>query len=179
MEIGPYFNFSSEDFGEFAAMIKNGDVRQHLLDQGSFKGQIQLIQTQNMILSSFSMSRKILQQGRSSSGFITFLIWNVDSDASLYWKFHKMDNSSLPVVWQKEHHSITEAGFNGLPVSFNENFLKQYCSENNKRHLVKMLEVQQLFKVDEVKLSQIRNKIKHIFSSDPEKLSIQEIKSQS
>jgi len=153
-------SFKSWDFDEFATLLKNANVENKLLDSGAFIGNVNLVSTRRVVVSHFSMNRKIVQEGAGIPGFITFVIW--EPRYFLNWRNHIMEKGTIGILWKNEHHSITGAGMNGFPVTVEENFFLDRCNNNGYPEIADMLKRKEIIQVSESALQEIR---KIVFSA--------------
>lgn len=154
------FYYTSEDYDEFGAMLKVAFVEEKLLEPGSFKGIVNTISTSHVIVSNFKINKKVLQIGTGAPGYVTFTIW--DPDFSFNWRKHEMKSGMIGILWNKEHQSVTGAGFNGLPISIEESYFKEICQNRGYTELFDKLKKSEVLYVSELHLKQIRKLVKSV-----------------
>ena len=118
-------NFS--DFDEFCTNALNWDLDYRQLEAGSFTGDLLTFGNQNTIFSRAKLGRRMLQQGTSPQGLITFgLLANQKSN--IYWRNIDISANSLFIFPPGgELHSISQSDFDVLVVSLTEEKLNQVC----------------------------------------------------
>ncbi|MDN3641296.1 helix-turn-helix domain-containing protein [Lutimonas halocynthiae] len=146
--------FSSHHYDEFSDMFTVAQVEEKILESGAFYGKVAIVKTPNVMLNSFEINRKVLQLGTGVPGFITFTIW--DPKTAFTWKRHEMKKGMIGVIWNNEHQSVTGSGFNGIPVSVEENFFTSLCQIKGHSELIDKLKKEELLHVDESKLEELR-----------------------
>ena len=155
-------DYSSTDYSNFTEVIKNANVDEEILESGSFKGTIRMVCTSHLVVSSFNISKKVLQIGTGSSGYITFVIG--DPAVLFNWRKIEMTNGVMGILWKNEHLSVTGAGFNGLPVSIDENYFIKYCRLRGYPQLAEDLRRKEVIIGSEDSLNEIRQLIKIVTS---------------
>lgn len=153
----------SSDFDEFAAMIGNAHIEEHLLEQGVFQGQINQVASSHVLISQFTMNRKMLQVGASIPGYITFVIWN--PTRLVHWRNQEMTRGMVGVLWNKEHHSITGSGLIGFPVSIEENFFMNCAKSKGYADLIDKLRSSEVLRVNDDKIQKVRDLIMFIVNN--------------
>lgn len=154
------FNYYSEDYDEFGTMLKVAYVEEKLLEAGPFKGTVNIVSSPHVDLCHFEISNKVLQVGTGSPGYITFTIW--DPSVSFNWRKHKMKQGMIGVLWNREHESVTGAGFEGLPLSIEENFFKNYCQKKGFPELISFLIKKEVLFIPEAHLIKIRQLVRFV-----------------
>lgn len=150
----------STDIDEFAIMLKNVNVENKLMETGSFRVNMSLVETSKVRLCQFEMNRKIIQRGVRAPGFVTFLIW--DDRFSLNWRKKILSKNQIAVLWNREHYSLSEAGIIGLPISVEENFLIQCLEIKGYPEMVSKLKNTDSLTVSKPLLKNLRYKISSI-----------------
>ncbi len=156
-----FFNridFNSSDYDEFGYMLKVAFVEEKLLEAGSFTGVANIVTTSHVIICNFEVNKKVLQIGTGIPGYITFIIW--DPKVSFSWRKNEMKDGMIGVLWKNEHQSVTGTGFNGLPISIEENFFFKLCQIKGYPELIHQLKKSELFHVSKSSLIKIRNLLK-------------------
>ena len=152
--------YSCEDYDEFGAMLRVAHVEEKLLESGSFNGYAKIVLSPNVIVSNFKINKKVLQIGTGAAGYITFTIW--DPNFLFNWRKHEMKEGMMGVLWKNEHQSVSGAGFNGLPISVEENYFKEICQNAGYTELFDKLKKREVLQVSEFHLKQIRNLVKFV-----------------
>lgn len=150
--------YTSENYDEFAANLNKANIEEKLLEPGDFKGYANSVITSNVIISNFKINKKVLQIGTGAPGYITFLIW--EPNVLFSWRNHSMNKGMIGVLWEKEHQSISGAGFNGYPISVKFNYLMETLQNRGYTELLDKLQNIETINVSEVDLIQIRELIK-------------------
>ncbi len=68
------FQYSSDDYDEFGAMLKVANVEVKILEPGIFRGYLELISTKYLTIGFFETNKKVLKLGTDRNGYITFTI---------------------------------------------------------------------------------------------------------
>lgn len=152
--------YCSEDYDEFGSSLQNANLEQKLLEPGHFKGSANIVITPNVIVSNFKINKKVLQIGTGTPGYITFVIW--DPSVLFSWRKHDMTKGMIGVLWENEHHSVTGAGVNGLPISVKEDCFKEICHNSGHSLLIDKLKNSEALHVSEIHLKQIRKLVKFV-----------------
>jgi len=153
-------SYNSEDYDEFGALLPNANVQEILLESGPFIGTGNFVQTPNIIVGNFKSSRKVLQVGTDTPGYITFLIWN--PNIFFNWRKYDMNKGMMGVLWKNEHHSVTGADLNGLPISIEENYFEKICQNTGYIELYDKLKKSEILYVSEIHLNPIRNLVQYV-----------------
>ena len=141
-------------------MLKNANVEERLLESGSFKGTVSSIFTSSIVISRFDINKKVLQLGTGAPGYITFVIWEPNTLFS--WRKLEMKKGMIGILWNKEHQSVTGAGFKGLPISVEEKYFTKLCHNKGYPDLVKKLSKREVLYVSESSLDEIRRLVELI-----------------
>ena len=112
------------DFDRFANIVKQGDIEHIQLSVGRFNGTLQQVMYGPVILSRHAMNQTILQRGQGIEGYTTFLIpGNMRQD--FIWRKSQLKGNVIGILKSGlEHNCITKQNFYGLPVSIENNYLK-------------------------------------------------------
>ena len=156
-------DFSSNDFDEFAPMLKNANIEVNLMETGLFHGAGKTVASSNIFVSQFSINKKVLQLGASLPGHITFIVW--DPTKYFHWRNHELKNGMLGLLWNNEHRSITNANLVGLPITINEQYFLECCQFKGYSNLIRKLKNSDLLIVNESKLIKIRQLVLRITQS--------------
>ena len=149
--------FSTNDFDDFATLIKNGNVENVLLDPGPFHATIDVLLTPRLIVSRFTQSRGFFQKGHGSPGYISFLLWKPGHEFK--WRNYTLTEGHIAVVWGIEHVALVGNGFEGYPVSINEEYFISECKQRGLKDLLKVFTTESLFTVPKAGLQQVRDEI--------------------
>ena len=152
--------YNSEDYDEFGALLPNANVEEILLESGPFIGTGNFVQTPNLILGNFKSSRKVLQVGTGTPGYITFLIW--DPSILFSWRKYDLKKGMIGVLWKNEHQSVTGANLKGLPISIEEKYFEKICQNSGYTELFDKLKKSEILYVSETYLIQIRNMVEYV-----------------
>ena len=150
-------SLNSSDIDEFACMLKNVDVENILMEKGSFKVNMTLIESLRVKLSQFYINRKLIQRGARATGYVTFLIW--DDKFSMNWRNKILDKNQIAVLWNQEHYSLTEGGIYGFPISLDENYLNERLFAKGYPEMISILKKVDSLNVSEFLLQKLRLKI--------------------
>ena len=150
-------SLNSSDIDEFACMLKNVDVENILMEKGSFKVNMTLIESLRVKLSQFYINRKLIQRGARATGYVTFLIW--DDKFSMNWRNKILGKNHIAVLWTQEHYSLTEGGIHGFPISLDENYLNGRLIAKGYPEMISILKKVDSLNVSEFLLQKLRLKI--------------------
>lgn len=164
-------SFNSLDIDEFACMLKNVDVENILMEKGRFNVNMTLIESPRVKLSQFYINRKLIQRGARTTGYVTFLIW--DDKFSMNWRNKILVKNQIAVLWNLEHHSLTEGGIRGFPISVDEKYLIERLVAKGYPEMIAKLNKVDSLNVSEFLLQKLRLKIQWI--TQIKELNIKEI----
>lgn len=150
-------HFSSNHYDEFSDMYSVAHVEEKILEKGDFRGEVRITKSSHVMLNDFKISRKVLQTGTGIQGYITFAIW--EPNTNFTWKNHIMSKGMIGVLWRKEHQSVTGSGFSGLPISVDENYFIKRCHSKGCPDLIKKLKTNEVLYVEESELEVLRTMI--------------------
>ena len=157
-------SFKSGDYDDFASKLKNANVEEKLMEAGHFMGTLKMISSNNVLISNFSINRKVLQTGTSTPGFVTFIIW--EPGILFTWKKNEMKEGKLGILWNNEHQSITGSGLNGLPISIRESYFVKLCEIMGYPKLPDHLRKNEYLSVSEDILHELRKYVKYITQNE-------------
>lgn len=115
--------FLFNDFDEYAKFIRQADIEQSQLSQGSFTGKLNQLIHGPIIISHHQMDQKILQRGAAMKGYTTFLIpGNMKQD--FIWRKSNLKGNVIGILHEgMEHDCITPYNFIGYPISIENTYL--------------------------------------------------------
>jgi AraC family ethanolamine operon transcriptional activator len=116
--------YDFHDFDEYAGHIAQGEVEHSQLDQGKFYGKLCQVISKEVIVSTHSSNRVLLQKGNSLDGFTTFLIpGNMEQDFT--WRKERLKGNRLGILRPgMEHQAVILPNFFGVPVSVHNDLLQ-------------------------------------------------------
>ena len=156
--------FRSKDYDEFGTMLEVAHVEEKLLESGEFNGKANIVMTPKVMVCNFDISRKVLQLGTGTPGYITFGIW--EPTVQFSWRRIEMNKCMIGVLWKKEHRSVTGGGFGAFPISIEENFFMEKCRTIGRADLIDKLLTSEVLELPEDKLVNLRRLLMFAVSSD-------------
>ena len=155
--------FSSNDHEDFISKMTVAEAQQSVLEGGSFKATASLLVSKRVGINRFEINRKVFQEGVSSTGFITFTLFEPSS--LFQWRNHEMSGGMIGVLWNREHVSVSGSHFKAHPVSIKQEYFETKCEALGYPEIYAAVQKSELISVPKYELQMIRLKIEHLLDS--------------
>lgn len=173
--VEPYVKheFLFNDFDEYAKFIRQADIEQSQLSQGSFKGKLNQLVHGPIIMSHHRMNQKILQRGAAMKGYTTFLIpGNMQQD--FIWRKSNLKGNVIGILHEgMEHDCVTPDNFVGSPVSIENSYLFNLVHELGYGKIMNHLYSNESVVINEFKAQRLHQLIMNCFRVENQNLTKQ------
>jgi len=145
------------DFDSFCENARNWDLHYQQLDSGTFSSELLIFGNNETQLTHASLNRKMLQQGASPKGLITFGIL-ANPQISIHWRNIDISGDMLFVFPEDgELNSISQSDFDIYLLSLTEEKLNASCDLLDLPNIRTLINKNEVFKCQTEKLDEFRH----------------------
>ncbi|MDX2506380.1 MAG: helix-turn-helix domain-containing protein [Gammaproteobacteria bacterium] len=151
-----FLNQNLNDFDSFCENVRNWDLRYQQLDNGKFSSELLVFGNSEIQFTHARLSRKMLQQGSSPHGLITFGIL-ANPQISIHWRNMDISGDMLFVFPEGgELNSISQSDFNVYVLSLTEGKLNASCDLLDLPDIRTLINKNEAFKCRPEKIDEFR-----------------------